>query len=50
MEYTLTIAATFICDLALLCGDIVISGNLWLWLAVHIAEILYITWLLKKSV
>lgn len=50
MRYTLAITTTLICDFVLLCADVIMTGNLALWLAIHIAEDLYLAWLLKNSV
>lgn len=50
MRYTIAITATLICDFMLLCADVIIAGNLGLWLAIHMAEDLYLAWLLKTSV
>lgn len=44
MKYTIAIAVTFICDLALFCA------NMGLWLVIHIIGDLILAWLMKNSV
>lgn len=39
-----------VCDLALLCADVIVTGNPALWAAIRVAECMYIEWLSNNSV
>lgn len=39
-----------VCDLALLCADVIVTGNPALWAGIRVAECLYIEWLMNNSV
>lgn len=50
MKYTISIAIVFICDFALLCADVITTGNIGLWLTIHLAGDMGLLWLLNNSV
>lgn len=45
-----TSIGVLVLDFALFCTDMIVTGNPWLWLAIHVAEGLCMAWLMRNSV